>query len=286
MEIRNRLFPYPVLCKENDDYKGCKFDIKVDRTEELNNIVLCFDVELDNNELLGLIRSGQAEYIIHIECSNTSFRKVVHSSGKNFKYSIPKSKVNKDIYLVGMVVAKECITKFYSHNFNEDYEESVAFEKGAILAYVNLPRMIIYKNYEELASDNSFFSIIKKISEQDTDEPVTFELNGDKIKILVGESVYDECIKFYSNPMMKPIIISILIMPALAYVIEEIRRNGNESYIKYYWYQKIKTSCELKKKRFIEDIIESEATSIEISQEMLQLPIGTAFRNLDAVVEE
>ena len=36
----------------------------------------------------------------------------------------------------------------------------------------------------------------------------------------------------------------------------------------------------------VEDIIDGDATSIEIAQEMLQLPLGKAFRNLSAVAEE
>ena len=82
MEIRNRLFPYPVLCMENDDYIGSTFDVQFSQTEELKDIVLQFEVELDNDELLDLIRQGKADYLVHIECSNTSFRKVLRNEGK------------------------------------------------------------------------------------------------------------------------------------------------------------------------------------------------------------
>ncbi len=286
MEIRNRLFPYPVLCLENDDYSDCFFNITVKQIEELKDIILQFDVELNNKELLNLIREGKAEYLIHIECSNTSFRKVVRNAGNSFDYRIPKAKVNKEVYLVGMVVAKQPIKGFYSQKFNEDYDEAVDFEKGAIMAYRNLPRIIVLKNYEELASDDAFFTIVSKNSGQDMEEPVTFDLNGNKIKIYVDDSVYNEYVKFHINPIMKPIMISMLVMPALAYVIEEVRNNGIENYISCYWYQKIKKSCELQGKRFVEDIIDGDATSIEIAQEMLQLPVAKAFRNLSAVVEE
>lgn len=139
MEIRNRLFPYPVLCLENDDYFDCTFNITVKQIEELKDIILQFDVELNNKELLKLIREGKAEYLVHIECSNTSFRKVVRNAGNSFDYRIPKAKVNKEVFLVGMIVAKQPIKGFYSQKFNEDYDEAVDFEKGAIMAYRNLP---------------------------------------------------------------------------------------------------------------------------------------------------
>lgn len=286
MEIRNRLFPYPVLCLENDDYVDCEFSVLTNQVEELKDIVLQFKIEIDNKDLLDLIRDGKAEYIIHVECSNTSFRKVIRSAGNIFEYRIPKSKVNKEVFLVGMIVAKQFIKGFYSTKFNEDYEGPVDFEKGSIMAYRNLPRIIVLKNYEELASDDAFFTIVKKNSGQDMEEPVTFDLNGNKIKIYADDSVYNEYIKFHTNPLMKPLMISMLVMPALAYVIEEVRDNGIEHYVSCYWYQKIKKSCELQGKRFFEDIIDGDATSIEIAQEMLQLPVGKAFRSLSAVAEE
>lgn len=90
MEIKNRLFPYPVLCDNNDDYIESKFDVTVTKEEKLNDIILHFDIELDNTELLSLIREGKAEYVMHIECPYTSYRKVVRGFSKPIEYSIPK----------------------------------------------------------------------------------------------------------------------------------------------------------------------------------------------------
>ena len=78
MEIKNRLFLYPVLCAENDDYEGCSFEVKSAINEELTDLVINFDVVLDGNEeLQWLIRDGNAQVIVHIECSYTAYRTVV-----------------------------------------------------------------------------------------------------------------------------------------------------------------------------------------------------------------
>lgn len=286
MEIKKRLFPYPVLCIENDDYIDCEFNVNVQQTEALNDIILHFEISLNNKELLKEIRNGNAEFIIHIECSCTSYRKVVRNVGNRFEFRIPKSKVNKEIYLVGMIVATKTIYNFFTPNFNEDYEgDSVSFEKGSILAYRNLPRIIVLKNYEELLGDNAFFTIVSRHNDGE-DEPVTYEISGSKIKIYVDKSIYSEYIKFHTNSMMKPIMISLLVMPALSYAIEEIRKNDIDNYISCFWYQQIKKTYKLQGKDFVEDVIDSDATSIEIAQELLQLPIGKAFRSLSAVMEE
>ena len=64
MEIRNRLFPYPVLCLDNDDYVDSSFDVKCTVKEELANLVLDFEFVLsENEELKWLIREGLAEFV-------------------------------------------------------------------------------------------------------------------------------------------------------------------------------------------------------------------------------
>lgn len=163
MEIKNRLFPYPVLCTENDDYMDCSFDVKANLTEDVSDFILTFDVELLNNkELNVLIREGLAEVIVHVECSSTAYRSVIAITGNKRIFRLPKSRVNKEVYLVGMIVAQKAIKGFTCSKLNEDYgTDPIDFQKGSILAYKNIAKYVISKNYEELAGDNAFFTIIK-----------------------------------------------------------------------------------------------------------------------------
>ena len=290
MEIKNRLFPYPVLCAENDDYIDCSFDIKTNLTEEVADLVLTFDVEpTNNNELSWLIRDGLADVIVHIECSSTAYRTVVGITGNKRAFRLPKSKVNNEVYLVGMIVAKKDIKDFTSANLNEDYgSEPIGFHKGSILAYRNLPKILVTKNYEELAGDNTFFTIIKRTSLEGAEQlPVSYELSSPKIQIIVDEKTYDEYIKYHNNPLMEPITNTLLVMPAIAYVVETLRDYGSDHpYKTLFWYQKFKKACKLQGKDFEQDIIDSEKSSLEIAQELLRYPIGRAFESLSRVIEE
>lgn len=290
MEIKNRLFPYPVLSAENDDYVNCSFNIKTNMTEEVTDLVLTFDVELVNNEELSLlIRDGYADVIVHIECSSTAYRTVVGITGNKRAFRLPKSRVNNEVYLVGMIVAKKDIKGFSSANLNEDYgSEPIDFQKGSILAYRNLPKFLIAKNYEELAGDNTFFTIIKRTSLEGAEQlPVTYELNASKIQIIVDEKTYDEYIKYHNNPLMEPITNTLLVMPAIAYMVETLRDYGYDHPFKtLFWYQKFKKACKLQGIDFEQDIIDSDKSSLEIAQEMLRYPIGRAFESLSRVIEE
>ena len=178
MEIKNRLFPYPVLCEENDDYEGCSFNVFSKVTDDINDIVLDFEIQLENNdELQWLIREGYAQFVIHIECSSTAFRTMISTSNNQKSVRIPKSRVNHYVSLLGMIVAEKDIIGFKSKLLNEDYDEEVNFSRGSILAYRNLPKVFITKNYEELSGDNSFFTVIKRTDVAEVElRPVVYDI--------------------------------------------------------------------------------------------------------------
>ena len=77
MEIRYKLYPYPVLAYYSDDYKGGGFDTTIDLQKDGYNIRIDFMASLTNEGLKKLIQDGRAQYVYHLECAQTGFRKVV-----------------------------------------------------------------------------------------------------------------------------------------------------------------------------------------------------------------
>ena len=56
MEIKKRLFPYPVLSEDSDDYIDSSFNVEAKMLDNnLNNIKLSFSMTLDNKGLKHLI---------------------------------------------------------------------------------------------------------------------------------------------------------------------------------------------------------------------------------------
>ena len=75
MNITKRLYTYPVLSEERDDYTDSVFDADVQyKMNGVNNLLFDFGIEMDNKELQKMILEGDAEYVVHIECANTSYR--------------------------------------------------------------------------------------------------------------------------------------------------------------------------------------------------------------------
>lgn len=278
MEIRNRLFPYPVLCDETDDYEEGGLNVTSSVKEGMNDINGMVSFHLENKAMLDLIRMGYAEYVVHLECSSTSFRKVIKSDVSEISYSVSKSRVNVEVTVLALVVAKRRIDNFASDSLNEDYDgETIFFDKASILAYKNLPRIYVYKNYEELAGNESLFSIVKVgLPDDEEVRPLTFDLTGDRIKIMVDPKTYGAYIHFQQKAS---IAMSMLVMPALLYMIYELQA-GFDSFSNCMWFVKMKQFYKAQGKDFRDDVIYSERNIVEIAQEMLKSPIGRAYRDL------
>ena len=105
MNITNRLFTYPVLSVEKDDYKESLFNVDFAQAMQgVNSIILIFDIAMNCPELEQLILNGQAEYVIHLECSTTAYREVLRSVSKHIEHTIPIGRVNGSFDAVAFVI--------------------------------------------------------------------------------------------------------------------------------------------------------------------------------------
>lgn len=289
MEIRNRLFPYPVLCEDTDDYVSGEFYVDAKLVEQgLNDILVQFDMHLDNPGLQSLINTGKAEFVIHMECSSTAFRTVIRTFSNTEKYRIMNSRVNGDINLLGMIVSKEKIGHYSNLALNEDYDDiTLTLDKASILAYHNMDPIHIAKNYEELAERDSIFSVVKQVRmDQNEHNTIKFSLDTDRIKILVDDDLYTSYITYKGNGAMQPLMSSILVMPALTFMMEVLRSEGIDDYASCYWFIKMEKYYSLHGKNFVDDVIYGEDMISEIVQEMLQLPIGKTLLNIPEMLGE
>ena len=199
------------------------------------------------------------------------------------------SRVNGEIELLGMIVSKERITKYVNDTLNDDYADiPLNIDKASILAYENMSPIEIAKNYEELAAKDSIFSVVKEMRlDQNEQKPIWFRLDSDRIKIIVDEDVYASYIRYQGNSNMRPLIMSLLVMPALTYMMEVLRNEGYEAFSSDYWFVKLSKFYEMHGKDFVQDIIENDEKMIsEVIQEMLQLPIGKTFINIPVMLGE
>lgn len=156
----------------------------------VNNLLFDFDIEMDNKELQKMILEGDAEYVIHIECANTSYRTTIHDISNHVSKEIPIGRINGRIEIIVLIVTKKDVNHFVNSNWNDDYQ-GLSFElsKGSILAYKNIPAIDIVKNYEEFNSASSIFKVYKRLTTEP--KPMEVELSTAQIGIGLGLEEYE-----------------------------------------------------------------------------------------------
>jgi len=282
MEIKNRLFPYPVLCGDTDDYiKSTEFALEPKFSESIHELRFSYDFLLNCDSIETLLRKGAAEFVLHIECSATAFRIALKSGVPHIEYRLPKSRVSGEVSLVAMIVAKMDIKNYTSNELNEDYAgEQIFFKKGSILAYQNLPPVYVTKKKEELANNESFFTVIKQSSLDPNEiKPLTFNLDNDKIQVFVDERTYEAFVRYQHS---QSIAMAMLVLPTLTYMITEAADNP-EHFAGFQWFQRMDKFYRAQGLDFVNDVLRKDENPITIAQEMLQNPVSKAYRDLYAL---
>ncbi len=121
MEIRYKLYPYPVLAYYSDDYKDGSFDTTIDLQKDGYNIRIDFMASLTNEGLKKLIEDGQAQYVYHLECAQTGFREVVTTEKVSESYMLSDKKICGKLQICPFIVATQDITGYSNPGFHDDY---------------------------------------------------------------------------------------------------------------------------------------------------------------------
>ena len=280
MELKYKLFPYPVLWNVLDDYKTTHFISKINVSKTIKRIKISCEFDMNNIEIENHIKSRNAEYLVHIECSQTAYRNVICTSENNIECEIKESDLNGKVSVCTFIVAKKHISSFKNYDFNDDYlDVTFKIERGAIIDIGSQAQIKIEKNSDELTNLPSIFSIIRK----NTDERIGMqvEMASDKIRICLNKEDYSSYQLICKMQGLNQIMHSSLIFPALIYVFEQLKLSLSE-YEDYRWYKSITVVLKKYKLSLDENLLQNK-TSIELAQILLDMPTERAFNALIAL---
>lgn len=285
MNINNRRFVYPVLSEDKDDYKESVFEVDFDYSMEgVNRLKLSFDFKMTCQAIEQLILNGDAEYTVHLECSTTAYREVISNISRHINHIIPIERVNGTLQIVAFVILKKPITNFKCEDWVDDYEGlSFNLVPGTIIAYQNLPNIDITKDFEEFANAGSIFSIYRRLT--DDERPAEINMEASQIRIGLSSKDYDVYSSFSSRSELQPVFHSMLVLPALIYVFEELKQEGNEEVYKHReWYMALESAYKKRGVSFREEVLESEKSSYQLAQEAMELPLSKAFDQINSLI--
>ena len=278
MNITNRKFVYPVLSDDKDDYIASRFNVNFENSmDSVNSLKLTFDISMTCPELEKMILNGQAEYVIHLECSTTAYREILRSISKHIEHVIPIGRLNGSLDIVAFVILNKKVSSFSCNDWVADYSGiSFSLSQGSILAYQNLPSLDITKDYEVFTNADSIFSVYKRIT--DMDKPAEINLESAKIRIGLGTKDYDVYSIYSSKAELQSLFHSMLILPVLVFVFEELKQdNGQEVYQSKEWFIALEKAYAKRGLVFMDEVLNAEKTSYQLAQEAMEYPISKAF---------
>lgn len=280
MEIKYKLYPYPVLWNKNDDYKmPSEFSAEIKTEENFKNTKLKIKFFLKDKEIEKLIRENKAEYVVHIEGTRTYFRDFISTRETEITYDLKDRDILGKLEINFFILAKQDIRGYRNDNFNEDYSsEAFNLKKGNIIAIADGYRFDIEKNDDELGKISSIFSICKKETVEQTG--MTVDMSYEKIRIGLNITDYVNYSQLSQNPNKVESVNSIIIFPALIYIFEQLKKDFTETdYTEYKWFRALENIFKKNGQELNKELLENEI-SIDLAQRVLNYPIERAFNSL------
>jgi hypothetical protein len=282
MEIKYRLYPYPVLSSYSDDYKQGHFEANIDIVKDGYNLRIDFLANLTSAGLKEQIQDGNAMYVYHLECAQTGYRKVVVTDKVSESYIVENKFVSGKLQICPFVVAVKDISGYSTEDFHNDYNSvAVDIEAGCVMAVGTMLTVDVLKDIDDLANTPSIFSIIRNADPSCREMLV--DMSGRKIIIKLPLDDYYNYKKLSITPQYQSVLNSLTVIPALTYVLGELKlmtvqdRMENQDTL---WYKTISKAlltqfdCDVESKDF------NARNSIELAQKLVNDPVSEAFHIL------
>lgn len=276
----NYSFPYPVLSPENDDYKGSSFESSVEAQKTFGELYITLQCRLQDDEIARLIHEGKAKYALHVECPQTSFRRIYQSEDSKIVATIAENLLRGKIEVHAFIIANEMIQGYTNPNLNEFYKDvSITYEKGNILALGEAVDIILHE--DDLESQN--LPSIVTIRRSEGAKEMMVSLSQDYIIIELPKAVYDQ---YAANAQssLKETILSMVILPCLMEVFYALKENGAEEYSEYKWYQ-VMEQIFRRNSVPLNQIIDTDFPVLKAAQMVLQNPLEKAFSEIQKLNE-
>lgn len=272
MKASSKSYPYPVLGNGDDVVTG-SFHVG-NFTYELgaDNVVLRYQLVLENEIIAKLIENKQASFVVEVECGNTFFRKSF--STRNIEGEpilIPTALLRESVTVGFFICADAKLDSYLPSGCHPDYEGAQFFiEEGDILAIGGYSSFIAEKAFDPLRPPvSSFMSIMEG---NDFFVPAEVRLFTEKITIVLSKNDWKWYLKTHTNKSAVGLLHASIVFPALVVAIQEVQ-NENSQYAEYNWYQRLRLILQAK--------LLSKSAPFYAAQSIIDNPLTRGFQEIE-----
>ena len=230
MHIGNRIFPYPVLNRNEalSDYQSesifrVMFDVDEDGAPIVQNGEVVFKnlhYELTDASLLNMIEQGNLKGAFIVECSASVYRSRFDISTVPYDLRVSAHEINGNVVASCYLYAAEDIANFKSDGFIPEYAGySFDIDKFDILAVDDGFKFKI--ELDPTADDKvaSIFTIVKK---EDGGDIMSYNYDDKKIIVHLPTAYYDCYDSIKTKKECNNIAFAMIAIPALACCLEDV----------------------------------------------------------------
>ena len=267
MRLSNRSYPHPVV-GNGDDVPGAEFQASFDFIPDKSNFYLTATVRCSSTVLGKAIEKGTACYTIHVECSNTMYRRAYDFGEETHRIAIPMTMIHDTVEVNAFVRAKASIPKYKVDGAHPDYDEmTFSVGPGDILAIGDGQTFDADHPIDPLRRVGAMM-VVERSSEAG-DHPMKADLGDDKIRILLCESDFAAYADMKAVPHLTNHLTTTLVLPVLLEAIHYIGGEPDEAQ-NHKW-------ARLLNRRLTDLDLGSSVTDLEKAQRLLDLPIRRAL---------
>jgi hypothetical protein len=262
MKLSSRSYPHPVV-GNRDDVPGAAFQASLEMSSDKQAIYIDATVACSSKTINTLINRKDASLILHVECSNTLFRRAFEFSGGKYRAQIAIDNLNDSVEVNVFAKANKNISGYKVESAHTDYG-NVAFdvEKGNILAIGEGQVFYIDSNFDALSPIGSIMEI--RESHQDGDHPMRVEYSGPKIQIVLSKKDFEDYKLLKVMEGVSVALTTAIVLPVLLEAIHIVKEEAEDESTR--WIRALRNRIESME-------LKLDSDPLELAQQILEFPV-------------
>jgi hypothetical protein len=272
MRLSNRSFPHPVV-GNGDDVPSAEFQVTFEFVPDKTNFYLKAFVRCSSQTLLKAIKKGLACYTMHVECSNTLFRRTYDFDSEAHRIAIPTTAIHDTVEVNAFVRARVAIPNYKIDGAHPDYGDAVfQVGPGDVLAVADGQAFEADHSLDPLRLVGAL--MVVEQSSRAANHPMEVDFDTDKIRILLCEEDFDSYAQMKAVPHLTNHLTTTLVLPVLIEAIH-LLNDPTADIPENKWARVLGQRLETL-------AIGSSATALDKAQHLLSLPIRRALASAQA----
>ena len=276
MKLSQRSYPHPVVGNA-DDVQDAAYQATVEMTTDKENIYLDAKTLCSSSTLNKLIKSGGATFVVHVECSNTLYRRAHEFTDNECRITIPRNELNDDVEVNTFVRALKDIPSYEVEGAHPDYGGAkFDVKSGDILAVGEGCVFPIESTFDSMSRIGSIFQLQE--SSEEGDHPMRMDPNHDKLIIVLSKPDIKVYKQLKAHTHLSAMLSTALVMPVLIEALHALPDSGGEEDHRR-WARSLT-------RKLKELGLEKEDDPLTVAQKLLELPMKRSFEGANIKVEE